>query len=184
LAARASASGDREPGPDEEGTMLKVLQKIDELVSKAEFALICVFLTVILLFSFTGVILRNVFHSGSMWMDVLAKNLVLWITMLGAALAVKNRRTLNIEVLNRLIPESKKKYLHIVLTLTSIAVCSAAAYACVGFLESEADSRDLVLWNMPMTYIEIVIPVGYVLICYHFLVQLVGQITDAVRGNP
>lgn len=161
--------------------MLKTLKKIDDVIDQIEFGYICIFLSVVLSFSFAGVILRNLFSTGVMWMDVLGKNLVLWITLLGAALAVKNKRTLNIEVLNRLVPESKKKYLKLVLTFVSMAVCTAVGTAAGLFLQSEGDARDMVLGNLPVIFIEIIIPIGYALISFHFLVQIVEQIEELVE---
>ena len=156
--------------------MLKTLKKVDDVLGKIEFVSICLFLTAMLCFCFVLVILRNIFGSGSMPMDALAKDFVLWITLLGAAMAVKNRRNLNIEVLNRLVPESKKKYLKVLLSLMSMLVCIAVGTASALFIDSEKESRDMVLWNLPVIIIEMILPIGYALISLHFLTELIEDL--------
>ena len=49
------------------------------------------------------VVLRNFFNTGVEWADILVRSLVLWVGFLGASLATRKAKHINIEIVSKII---------------------------------------------------------------------------------
>ena len=85
------------------GTMRKILQKIDRGLYLFENSLLILILSVMVFMAFLQVVLRNLFHSGILWGDIFLRHLVLWVGFIGASLATRSERHINIDILTRLM---------------------------------------------------------------------------------
>ena len=65
---------------------MKTIAKIEKYLEKGEGFLLVLFLSLMILFSFLQVILRNFFNFALTWADVFIKNLVLWVGFIGELL--------------------------------------------------------------------------------------------------
>ncbi|MCH7552365.1 TRAP transporter small permease, partial [Patescibacteria group bacterium] len=64
---------------------------------------------VVVLLSFSQVVLRNLFSGGILWGDILLRQLVLWVGFLGASLAVREQKHIAIDFLPRFFNDFWKK---------------------------------------------------------------------------
>ena len=76
----------------------------------------------------TQIFLRNLFNSGIVWSDILVRILVLWVGLLGAMVASRQGNHINIDILNRYLPERAKPVVGIVVQLFTALICTVAAY--------------------------------------------------------
>jgi TRAP-type C4-dicarboxylate transport system permease small subunit len=161
---------------------MKFLRRLDHAIAVAETTLLVVLLGVMILLDFTQVILRNFFSSGIIWADTFLRHMVLWVAFLGASLAVQERKHINIDVLTRFMSERGKGIARIATDLFAAVVCFAFLKASVTFVSSEIVNSRVLLLNIPAWYFEVIIPVGYGMLTFRFLIKTIDDILELRRA--
>ncbi len=152
---------------------MKLLRTIDEMLNKLEGGLLILFLAVMVVLAFAQVVLRNAFSAGILWADILLRHLVLWTGFFGAALAASKNRHINIDVLTRFLPERVKSGINILTNLFAATICALLMQAAITFVRQEMADGNVVIEGIPSWYAELIIPVGFGLLVFHFLVRAV-----------
>ena len=162
---------------------MNLLLSIDRWLARITGWLIIFFLGVMIVMAFGQVVLRNFFHTSIEWGDVFLRHLVLWLGFLGAVIATGEGRHLKIEFINRLAPERYRKIIYIVTNLFAAAVCFFLMEAAIAFVRMEGESADTLILNLPTTYFIIIIPVGYGIIAFRFIVRSLVWTAEIIKGN-
>jgi len=160
--------------------MKKVLQAADSGIAYIETGLIILILGVMVLLSFLQVIMRNFFDTGILWGDIFLRHLVLWVGFVGASLATREEKHINIDLLTRLIPQRTVPFAKILIDVTSVIVCLVLAKAGWEFVSMEIEANTTVFLNVPSWYFEIIIPVGFALIALRFIFKIIEQIISMI----
>lgn len=163
---------------------MKILKFIDQTFTRIEGWLLILLLTVMVLLAFGQVILRNLFSGGLVWGDVVLRHLVLWIGFLGAALAAAQERHITVDALTRFLSSRTKAVVAVVTDLFAAVVCFLLYRASTTFLEFEIADKHTFVAEIPSWYAQVIIPAGFLLLSFHFLVRLVVSVESAVKGGP
>ncbi|MCU0454341.1 MAG: TRAP transporter small permease [Bacteroidetes bacterium] len=162
---------------------MKILLKIDRAFASVEGALLILLLSVMILLAFVQVVLRNAFHEGFIWADILLRHLVLWIGILGAALAASQQRHITVDALTRFLPPRLRLGVLAFAQLFAVAVCVVLADAAVTFVRNDLAFGSTVYGEVPAWTSQIIIPVGFALLAFHFLVRALENAVAAYRGG-
>jgi TRAP-type C4-dicarboxylate transport system permease small subunit len=160
---------------------MKTLKTIDSILNKIEGAVLIVLLLVMLFMAFGQVVLRNISSGGFVWGDVLLRHLVLWIGFLGAALATSGERHINIDILTRYLPERLKGAVAALSNIFAAVVCFLLFRASLTFIKFEITNYNTVFNGIPSWYAQIIIPVGYGLLAFHFVVRAILDAGKALQ---
>ena len=160
---------------------MKILKTIDSLLNKIEGGILIALLLVMLFMAFGQVVLRNISSGGFVWGDILLRHLVLWIGFLGAALATSGERHINIDILTRYLPERLKGAVAALSNVFAAVICLLLFRASLTFIGFEIDNKNTVFANIPSWYAEIIIPVGYSLLAFHFIVRAILDAGKALQ---
>ncbi|GAB4371076.1 MAG: C4-dicarboxylate TRAP transporter small permease protein DctQ [Calditrichia bacterium] len=152
--------------------MKKLISAIDNGLALIENVLLITLLAVMVLMAFFQVILRNVFSEGILWGDIFLRHLVLWVGFVGASLATRESKHINIDVLSRLASKGKLPFVRMIIDLISAAVCFVLARAGYKFLMYEIEARTTLFKNVPAWLFQLIIPVGFALIGFRFLLKI------------
>ncbi len=164
---------------------MKILKTIDSVLNKIEGALLIFLLLVMLFMAFGQVVLRNFFSGGIVWGDILLRHLVLWIGFLGAALATSGERHINIDILTRYLPERLRRAVASLSNVFAAVICFLLFNASLTFIEFEITNKNTVLAEIPSWYAQIIIPVGYGLLTFHFIIRAILDAGKALqKGAP
>lgn len=129
--------------------------------------LLLVFLTLI------QIVARNLFETGLPAADAITRHLVLYVTFLGAALAIEAHRHIRIDVISAWLSEDWLRHLYRPLHLIAALVCALLTQAATRFWLDEwqyAAVHDR--WE---TLFNLIIPIGFALLALHFtLAVLIG----------
>jgi len=155
---------------------MKTIGLLEKYLEKFEGFLIVLFLSLMIVFSFLQVILRNFFDFALSWADVFTKNLVLWVGFIGAALATKEERHINIEVIAKFLPSKIKSISKIIINSVAVFISLLLLRASYLFIVVEKESERVAFLSIPMWVTKIIIPVGFLLITIHFILKLLGYI--------
>jgi C4-dicarboxylate transporter, DctQ subunit len=160
---------------------MKILKTLDSIFNKIEGAVLIFLLLVMLFMAFGQVVLRNLFSGGIVWGDILLRHLVLWIGFLGAALATSGERHINIDILTRYLPERLRRAVAAFSNVFAAAVCFLLFRASLTFIRFEIANNNTVFANIPSWIAQIIIPVGFGLLTFHFIVRAILDADKALQ---
>lgn len=130
------------------------------------------------------IILRNFFHSGIIGGVEIVRHLVLWIAFVGAGLATREGRHVKIDVASRILSERGRKIADIVSTLFSVIVCTILFIASCRFVYMDYTSAGLASFlDIPLWIMEVIIPVGYLVVTLRFAASAIGAVFDIAKGE-
>lgn len=158
----------------------KFLQKFEQF----ERMLVALCLGLMVLMVLVQIFLRNFYQSGVVGGDSLVKHLVLWVGFLGAGLATREASHIRIDIASKILPTPMKPYVQVVVDVFSIVVCSMLLYASYNFVSIEYEGRGTIPFQeIPVWIMEIVIPLGLLIITLRFAAQAVSNFLQIVKGN-
>ena len=133
------------------------------------------------IFAFLQVILRNIFHEGILWGDIFLRHLVLWVGFLGASLATREQKHINIDIFSRFMSDKGKSVVRFVTNLFSVFICYLLANASWTFVQDEQMNGTEIFADIPVWYFQIIIPIGFFLMTLRFLILALDNIVEVFR---
>jgi TRAP-type C4-dicarboxylate transport system permease small subunit len=152
---------------------------LDELVSDATLWLCGALLTVMVITTALGVIFRYVLHSSLSWSDEFGAYLFVWLTCLGAAVALKRRAHPEVRILADRVPSRVQPLLH------AITDCAVMALGLVfvfygGRMIELMGTETAASIQISMVYPFLAIPVSGGLIVFHSITHLLLLFLNAL----
>jgi len=128
------------------------------------------------------ILLRNVFNMGLPWADEALRLMVLWIAMLGAVAASRDERQISIDALPRILPDYLKPWAAVVVNAFTAAVALVLAWYSWVFVADAFSFGDRLLGELPAWIFQSVLPAGFFLIGYRYVVLCLRRLRDAFSG--
>ena len=141
-----------------------------KFVHRLEDGVLILALVSMLFMALLQIILRNGFDSGFLWAESFLRILVLWVAMLGAMVATRERNHISIDLLSRLVDERFQKPIVIVTGHTAAVVCLTAAYYCVEFIRYEYEDQTIAFAEVPVWVCQSIMPIGFSVMAVRFLI--------------
>ena len=159
-------------------------ERMDEIIARVEQTLVVSFLGFMIFIAFLQIVLRNFFSTGLDWGDALLRNLVLWIGFIGATLATKEGKHINIDVISRWLPSMGKNVVRLITHLFSFLVCCALTYATLKFIRNEIQMGQKTFLNIPVWIPEMILPVTFGLMSFRFGLRSFKNLYEIGGMNP
>ena len=156
-------------------------ERFDAVIDRIEAAIVVLFLSAMMVIAFLQIFLRNVFTTGLSWGDMILRNLVLWIGFIGATLATREGRHINIDVISRDSPPLLRAFVEVCVHLFSFSICSLLTYASLKFIKNEIEMRTLTLMNIPAWYFEVILPLTFGLMAFRFALRAAEAFSASSR---
>ena len=112
---------------------------------------------------------RNLAHSGILWIDPLLRYLTLWITFLGAAVATREGRHIQMDVLSQVLPPVLKQIAYRVTHLAAAITCMILVEAAYRYLIAEYQGGEREFLQIPTWILLAIIPLSFGVMAYRFL---------------
>lgn len=129
-------------------------------------------LTLLILLMLAGavlqIVLRNLFHTGLVWIEPLLRHLVLWIGFTAAVVATGRLRHIQMDVASHLLPPGARRMALRATTLAAALICAVLARAAWVYLGQEHEFGSTGLLNLPVWLLTSVIFFGFVLMAGRF----------------
>ncbi len=161
-------------------------ERIDEIIGRIEGTLLVVFLSFMIGIAFLQIVLRNLFATGLAWGDPLVRNLVLWIGFVGATIATREGRHINIDLVSQRLSPFGKMAVDVITQCFASSVCCLMTYAALKFIKNEVQMRTVTFLEMPAWVPELILPITFGLMAFRFGLRSFKAIsTMAIRrkGN-
>ncbi len=168
--------------PEDQQSARKVvssLQRINTALGKVETGLLCLIVAMMLGLAILKIVLRYGFQTSLLWSDIMLQHLTLWLCLVGAALATSERRHISIDVLSRILPEKITRWNNLIVDCLALIVVGILAYYGFDFLIDEQLSEATLIGSIPLWWAKSIIPVGFVLIGIHLVLQIGMRLTNS-----
>jgi TRAP-type C4-dicarboxylate transport system permease small subunit len=96
---------------------LRALTRFDNLLAKAEAAVLITLVAVMTLIVFLQVVYRYVLIQPLHWSEELARYLFIWLSILGATLGLQKRGHFGLDFFYRMLPNQKRRFLQFLIHL-------------------------------------------------------------------
>ncbi|MGR3220895.1 MAG: TRAP transporter small permease [Candidatus Anammoxibacter sp.] len=161
---------------------MKVLDAVDDFLYTVEKWALIILLSFLMIMAFVQVVLRNLFSTGFVWADILLRNSVLWIALLGASIATRERKHIAIDVVSRYFSIRKKYVIEIIVSIVSVYVCCLLASAALTFLKDERDAGSILVLNIPTWYFLLIVPFAFYAIAFRFSIRVLKRSLVLIKG--
>jgi TRAP-type C4-dicarboxylate transport system permease small subunit len=160
---------------------VKILTRINAAFNALETALLIFLLSIMIVLAFYQVLMRNLFHGGFVWGDILLRHIVLWLGFLGGALATSNQRHIHIDALAYFLSPRVRTAVAVVTNLFGAAICLLLLDASLTFIRGEVEAHSMIFEGIPAWYTELIIPIGFGLHVLHFILRSGMNAVETVR---
>ena len=133
-------------------------------------------LVTMLVLAVVQIILRDFFDQGLLWAESFLRVLVLWVTMLGAMVATRQRSHISIDAVSRYLPGRVARAVALFTNLVSAAICAAVAFYSVKFIHFEYQDQTVAFANVPSWICESILPIGFGVMGLRFLIDAVKHL--------
>lgn len=105
--------------------MLSVYSKMMDVLEKILRILIILLLAVSFLIILAQVVCRYFLHSGAPWMEETARYMIIWLSFLGAPIAIRHGNHMYIDMVEQLFSDTPRIILNLLFDVLLIALCVA-----------------------------------------------------------
>ncbi len=146
----------------------------DAFIRRFEQLALATLLFAMLGFSVLQIILRNVFHTGIIWVEPLLRYLVLWIGFTAAVVATGRLRHIHMDVIGRLLPEGPRLWVTQLTALVAAVICMVLARASWIFLRQEHEFGSEGFLGIPTWLLTCVIFLGFATMSKRFAARAIA----------
>jgi TRAP-type C4-dicarboxylate transport system permease small subunit len=105
------------------------------------------------------------------WIDVILRQLVVIVGFLGAMLATRRRKHINIDALSRLLPEQARRVVAVMTNLLSVVICFFLGSAGIKLVQMSREfPTELTEWADEWSF-QLMFPLGFFLLALHFAIR-------------
>jgi len=155
------------------------LERLQRILLAIEDSLLTSILTATLVLAIGQILLRNIWHTGISWADPALRVLVLWIALLGAMAATRNRNHIKIDIIPRYLPPALRTVSGRITNLFAASICTILAWHAARFVYFEYADGGLLFASVPAWACEVILPVGFGVMAVRFLLAtLAGDLSE------
>ncbi|EKD26659.1 MAG: hypothetical protein ACD_79C01078G0006 [uncultured bacterium] len=152
--------------------VITFIKETDNFFGKIENLILILILFLLVSGSTFQIISRIFFNSGVTWLAPFLRLLVLFTAMIGGAKTVQNNSTIKIDILNNFIADKNKKYSDKIIDLFGMLISIILFIISIKFIIIEKEFAELFLLNIKTWQIELIFPVSFFLMAFHFFSKL------------
>lgn len=151
--------------------VLRACRWLEEALTRVELGTALLAFASMLALSVADIVGRNLFNATLPGGDVVLRQLVLWVALPGATLAVAAQRHLHLDPANLAARPRWRKWTALPFNLAAAFVCALLAQAAWVYWQDEwQHAADGAAW---LAWMGLVLPVSFALLTLHFLLRAV-----------
>lgn len=144
------------------------MQKFENILFKFIYYLCAFLMFLMVTIIFSQVVARYIFHHSLYWSEEIGRYLFIWITFIGAALALREKAHVAIDSFVKMMPVFLQKVVRIIAFLAMLAFSLVMTYTGWNMLQYGTHQVSAAT-QMPMYYVYLVLPVSGLLIAFYIL---------------
>jgi TRAP-type C4-dicarboxylate transport system permease small subunit len=141
-----------------------------ERLHRLEDLLLAAMLLALIVLSALQIVLRIGFDSGLVWAEAISRMGVLWVALLGALGATRQRQHIMIDAVPRLLPPRGRQVLWTFTQLAAAGVAGLLAWYGIGLVALERESPVPFVAGIPSWVPMLALPLGFGLMSLRFII--------------
>lgn len=151
--------------------LLRACRRLEQTLTRVELGIALLAFASMLLLSAADIVGRNLFNATVPGGDLVLRQLVLWVALPGAALAVAAQRHLHLDPANLATRPRWQKLTAIPFNVAAACVCALLARAAWAYwLDAWQHPSGEVVW---LAWLGLILPLSFGLLTLHFLLRAV-----------
>lgn len=174
---------------------MSALNWIDNLLARIEGWAVVLLLWLMVLLVFIQVGLRSLYTYGHLewanavlghidWSGPFTRLLVLWLTFLGASLLAKEGNHIRIDLFSGVLSKKWLPFREVLLSAISVLITAIMFKVSVDYIDMEMSFGGRGLFDLPSWIGQIILPAGFGLLCFRFLIKSLHEGFRIFRGTP
>ena len=98
-------------------------------------------------------------------------HMVLWIALIGAVVASRDQRHINIDLISRFLPPVGKRVAGVVSALFTVLICAALSWYSFDFVKMEYESPSPAFAQVPTWLCESIMPIAFALMAIRYFIH-------------
>ncbi len=166
-------------------SLKKVINTIDNALTKIEENLTFLLLLSMLLAVFASFVSRYIFNDSLTWTEEFSRYVMIWATFIAASYGVKKGSHITLDVLVIYLSERGNKILRIVSYIFSLAYCVLIVFIGIPFINSLIETQQKSpAMHIPMYFVYSSIVVGTILMFLRYIILLFNETTTSSSTKP
>jgi len=157
------------------------VERAQMIIYRVEDSILVGLLLLMITLAVLQIFLRNLFETGIVWSDVLVRILVLWVGLAGAMVASRQGNHINIDILDRFLPERAKVVVSFVVEVFTAFICTIVAYYSLQFVQMEFADGGMAFAKVPVWLCEAIIPFAFVVIAIRYVLLSIINLKKIVK---
>ena len=158
-----------------------IVERVQMILYRVEDSILVGLLLLMITMAVLQIFLRNLFHTGIVWSDILVRILVLWVGLAGAMVASRQGNHINIDIMDRFLPERAKVVVNFVVELFTASICVVVAYYSLQFVQMEFADGGMAFAKVPAWLCEAIIPFAFMVIGIRYVLLSIINLKRIVR---
>jgi TRAP-type C4-dicarboxylate transport system permease small subunit len=142
----------------------RLLDRSISLGDRLEDGLLAVLISVMVLLGAMQIFSRNVLGEGIGWADEVLRIMVLWLALLGAMAASRDRRQLRIDLLSRYLKGRPRHFFDAFADLLTAFVSGVIAWYAFAFVNESKSFGDMLVGSIPAWIVQAILPLAFAVI--------------------
>jgi len=157
---------------------MKIINLIDDLLAKIENWLLILLFSLMIILAFLQIPLSKFLPMGSV--ETLLRHLVLWVGLLGATLATREGRHINIDILSRFLKGKIRQIGLIFSNLFAAMICGLLTYAAVQVVKDAKEFGETIsiFWDIPTWILQFILVVAFGIMTFRFVLKALNVLLD------
>jgi TRAP-type C4-dicarboxylate transport system permease small subunit len=153
------------------GPLARTLARVSDVLRRLEDAALVLLLSAMILIGGAQIVMRNLLGQALSGADESQRLIVLWLAVLGAVAASRDRKQLRIDLVSRYLKGRVRLALEAFADLLTAAVAGVIAWYALAFVRDSLEFGDQLVGGVSAGLVQAVIPVGFALIALRHLVD-------------
>ena len=161
----------------------RLLDRSFRLGNHLEDILLAVLISVMVLLGAGQIFSRNVLGQGVGWADEVLRLMVLWLALLGAMAASRDRRQLRIDLLSRYLKGRPKYFFDAMADLLTAFVSAVIAWYAFAFVSETKSFGDMLVGSIPAWIVQSILPLAFAVIGVRHLRAGMTSLMGLLKGD-
>lgn len=165
------------------------LNRAVRFICAVEDGLLASVLGAMVILATAQIVLRNLFDASFIWGDPILRVLVLWVGLLGAMAASRERKHITVDVLSRVLKGRARAAADVLTNLFAGAVTGILAWQTARFVAFDyvggtiAIRQAPLVGDIPTWWLELIIPVAFAIMSLRFALVCGERVLAFVKGE-
>lgn len=151
------------------------MQKISEIISKVIQLLLIILICMLVIFTFIQVLSRFILKMPIAWSEEIIRMNFVWLIFLGAAIGVKEKTHLALDIVTSSLNGKFKFYMNILVLIIMIVTSGVLFFAGLDYVIRNID-KTAVTMNVPSNIVYISAPISALIIIFFIVEKVVMEI--------